>query len=398
MIFNSDFLKNRRAGIKTDVSLSEIAGNVAQASNKAKAAVAYLLKIGFTPTQIADSFAIASGGSTFYRNRVNKYIKEGKTEKEAEDQAFIDFREVTEETQQSARPDRVSQQQTSDAGRLILAFQNAPMQFNRIIKKAALDLANNRGDHRANISRIVYYGGVQSLIFVALQNALFALAFDDEDETKLTVKELEKKQNFEITKYERIVNGMMDTILRGSGITGAIIATIKNASLKFMSEAKKGKRMNEASILVEALQISPQIGSKARKILKGTRAFKWDGEAVGLMSKLDTKNPMWAITTPIAEGVTNIPLNRLLNKVNNLKEATDSTNTAWQRVGMALGWSAWDLGVDPSAEVKEAIKKGKEQGLIKGKGTAKPCLAVKSDGMPCQNTTKNKNRLCYLHD
>ena len=29
-----------------------------------------LLKLGFTPTQIADSFAIASGGATFYRNRV----------------------------------------------------------------------------------------------------------------------------------------------------------------------------------------------------------------------------------------------------------------------------------------------------------------------------------------
>ena len=65
---------------------------------------------------------------------------------------------------------------------------------------------------------------------------------------------------------------------------------------------------------------------------------------------------------------------------------------------MALGWSAWDLGVDPSAEVKKAIKKGKEQGLIKGKSTAKPCLAVKSNGTPCRNMTTNKNRLCYLHD
>ena len=390
MIFNSDFLKNRRSGIKTDVSLSEIASNVAQAGNKAKAAMAYLLKVGFTPTQIADSFAIASGGATYYRNRVNKYIKEGKSKTEAEKQAFIDFREVTEETQQSARPDRVSQQQTSDAGRLILAFQNAPMQFNRIIKKAALDLANNRGDYRANISRIVYYGGIQSLIFTAMQNALFALAFDDEDESKLTAKEIEKKQKFETKKYERIVNSMIDTILRGSGIAGAVIATIKNTSIKFITE--------DEGVLVEALQLSPQIGSKARKILKGKRSFKWDGEAIGLMSKFDTKNTIWAISTPIIEATTNVPLNRLLNKVNNLREATDSTNSAWQRAAMALGWSAWDLGVDPSTEVKEAIKKGKEQGLIKGKGTAKPCLAVKSDGTPCRNMTTNKNRLCYLHD
>ena len=409
MIYNSDFLKNRRAGIKTDVSLAEISENVANVSDKSKAILAYLLKKGFTPTQAADSFAIASGGAAFYRNRVNKYIKEGKTEKEAESQAFIDFREVTEETQQSARPDRVSQQQTSNAGRLILAFQNAPMQFNRIIKKSALDLINGRGDYRANISRIIYYGGIQSFIFTAMQNALFALAFDEDDEdvrgvtvfnmdNKLTAKELEKRKKFELNKIERIVNGMTDTILRGSGITGAVLATLKNTIIKYNVESKKGKRMNEGSILVEALQISPQVGSKARKLVKGLRAKKWDGEAIPFMSKFDPQNPMYAFAANITESATNIPIARILNKINNLRVTTESQHATWQRVGVALGWSAWDLGVDPSARIKEVIKKGKEQGLIKGGGTAKPCLAVKSDGMPCQNTTKNKNRLCYLHD
>ena len=39
--------------------------------------LSYLLKLGFTPTQLADSFAIASGGATFYRNRLNTYKKQG---------------------------------------------------------------------------------------------------------------------------------------------------------------------------------------------------------------------------------------------------------------------------------------------------------------------------------
>ena len=361
-IFNSDFLKQRRAGLKTDVSQSEIASAVAGATNKAKAAIAFLLKIGFAPTQAADSFAISAGGATFYRNRVNKYLAEGKTQKEAQEQAFIDFREITEESQQSARPDRVSQQQTTNAGRLILAFQNAPMQFNRIIKKAALDLINKRGDWRANTSRVIYYGGIQSLIFLALQNALFALVFDDEDENKdLTAKELQKKEKFQQTKYDRIVNGMVDTLLRGSGITGAVISTLKNTVLKFMSEAEKGKRMNEASILVESLQISPQIGSKARKILSGVRTYKWDGEAIPLMSKLNTRNPLWVATAPVVEGLTNVPMNRLITKVNNLREAANSNNEVWQRAGVALGWSAWDLGVDAGAEVDELIKEEKKK-------------------------------------
>jgi len=52
----------RRAGVQTDVSASDIAEAVRGKRNPAKAAIAYLLKIGFTPTQIADSFAISAGG------------------------------------------------------------------------------------------------------------------------------------------------------------------------------------------------------------------------------------------------------------------------------------------------------------------------------------------------
>ena len=94
MIFNSDFLKQRRKGLKTDVQTAEIASAVANATNKAQAAVAYLLKKGFLPTQMADSFAIAAGGATFYRNRVKTYLKEGLSQKEAEEKAFNDSRTI----------------------------------------------------------------------------------------------------------------------------------------------------------------------------------------------------------------------------------------------------------------------------------------------------------------
>ena len=70
-----------------------------------------ILKAGFLPTQMADSFAIAAGGSTFYRNRVNSLIKDGVGKAAAEKQAFQDFREKAEESQQSSRPDKISQQQ-----------------------------------------------------------------------------------------------------------------------------------------------------------------------------------------------------------------------------------------------------------------------------------------------
>ena len=95
----------------------------------------------------------------------------------AEKQAFDDFYAIAEESQQSSNPSKISQQQASGAGRVILAFANTPMQYARIIKRSSQDLVNGRGDWKTNVSKIVYYGAMQNLIFNALSNALFALAF-----------------------------------------------------------------------------------------------------------------------------------------------------------------------------------------------------------------------------
>ena len=122
-IFNSDMLKQRRAGLAIDVSASELTKAFAEGNNKPQAIINYLLEKGFTPTRVADSFAISMGGASFYRNRLNTYTKKGMNIKDAEKQAFLDFQEVAEETQQSSRPDLISQQQSGTLGRIILAWQ-----------------------------------------------------------------------------------------------------------------------------------------------------------------------------------------------------------------------------------------------------------------------------------
>ena len=62
-LMNSDYLTQRRRGLKINVSESEIADAVKDSKNKVKAAIAYLLSKGFVFTRYADSFAIASVGS-----------------------------------------------------------------------------------------------------------------------------------------------------------------------------------------------------------------------------------------------------------------------------------------------------------------------------------------------
>ncbi len=64
----------------------------------------------------------------------------------AKKKAFLDFQEIAESTQQSSRPDLISQQQASVLGRLVLAFQNTPMQYARLQKKAFIGLMNGKAN------------------------------------------------------------------------------------------------------------------------------------------------------------------------------------------------------------------------------------------------------------
>ena len=378
MIFNSDKLKERRSGLKTDVSESELA-NVAQGANgKPQAILNYMLKIGFTPTQIADSFAIATGGAMFYRNRVNSYLKEGKTQKEAEEAAFLDFSKRSDEAQQSSDPALVSQQQRSVLGRLVLAFANTPMQYTRLMKKAGLDLINGRGSVKENISKIAYYGVVQNFIFSALQNALFALAFDDEDDEEMTDNEREKLDAQEQTRISRTINSMIDTVLRGSGIYGAVASTVKNVIMEYQKQEEKGFTGDHAYTILQVLNISPPIGSKVRKIYSAiqTRRFEKDniearGWALTANGKLNL-GPNYSVLGSLVSGVANVPLDRVVDELRSVTEALDERNKAWQRIALALGWKTWDVGAvnEEAEEIKaEAKKARKAAGIEKAKKT-----------------------------
>ena len=335
-IFNSDFLKQRRSGLTQDLNAAELMSHLRKTDNKAKSAIRWMLQKGFAPTQIADSFAIAMGGATFYRNRIGKYVKEGLTEEQAKEKAWTDFQEIAEATQQSARADMISQEQASILGRLILAFQNTPMQYARLTKKAFLDLINGRGDTKSNLSKIIYYSFVQNMIFYTLQTGLLALMFGGEDEDEELV---DKKQ-------ARLWNSMLDSTLRGIGVGGAIISTLKNMALKAAEQDKKGNRADYAYVLIEFFNLSPPVGIKARKIYSATQSWKWSKEEREELGVLNIDNPVWEVSTGVVEGLFNAPLNRIYNKLQNIGAAMESQHATWKRIAMILGWNAWSVGVD----------------------------------------------------
>ena len=371
-LWNSPKLKQRRSGLRKDVNEAELANAAKGALNKPQAILSYLLKIGFTPTQLADSFAIASGGATFYRNRLNTYKKQGMSETEAANKAFEDFSATSDVSQQSADPMLISQQQASTLGRLLLAFQNTPAQVTRIFNKSARDFINGRGDQKTNVSKMLYYGAVQGMIFATLQNALFAAipGFDDEEDEEKRKQTLDKKE-------ERILNSMVDTMLRGSGVYGAIVATLKNTIMTYFKEEKKdafGK--DHRNTLLEALNLSPPVGSKLRKINNAIKAkdyneevIKEQGWDVTLKGKVNL-SPSYQVVASLAEAITNLPLERAVVEIDAIVETLDARNTTFQRIALALGYRTWDVGTKNEErdlvkiESKEAKEKARKQKVI----------------------------------
>ena len=231
-IMNSDMLKLRRDGLQINVTEAELASAAKGTKNPVKAVMAKVIKAGYLPTKFADSFAIAAGGATYYRNSIRKYTKEGMSKAEAEKQAFLDFQAIAEKTQQSNRPDLISREQTTLGGRLILPFANTPLQMNRLAAKEILDIAKGRYKNKAELTeklgKIGYYGFVQTAIFAGLSSSAFALMMNSEDED--AIKE----------KQTRARDSWMDSTLRGMGIKGAVLNGVVNAVKEFGTQSEKG--------------------------------------------------------------------------------------------------------------------------------------------------------------
>ena len=341
-ILNSDYLVNRRGGNKININENEIAELAEAGKGGLQGAISWLLDKGFILTRMADSAAIASGGATFFRNRTNTYVKQGMSLQEAETKAFQDFRELTEEAQQSSRADKISMEQAGGLGRVILAFANTPMQYARLQKRALQDLVNGRGDWRTNMSKVAYYGFVQNFIFNALQSALIAAGFDDDLDDERRNK-----------KYRDVRKGMTDSILRGLGVRGAVISGIKNAVMEAIRRSELDGKKDYYKVVNELFDISPPFSSK---ISKGYQVAYIEEFQQKLIKKegISLDNPrLMSLALTLSAGF-NIPADRAIRTINEAREVADADLATWQRIMILLGWPKWQI--DPEANKKEKKK------------------------------------------
>ena len=204
-----------------------------------------------------------------------------------------------------------------------------------------------------------------------MQTALFAVMFgtDDEDDDKRTEQFLKKK--------ERVINGTIDTLLRGSGIYGVAISTLKNMTIKFLEQREKGYNKDESAVIMELANFSPVVGIKLRKIVNAEKTLNYNKKVIDEMETFDIDNPQWSAVTNYVEAITTAPTNRIYQKTINLRNASDNQYTALQRALFLSGYTTWSLNLgdtEKMEKIKQDIKDKKAAEKKKKKKNKLPKL------------------------
>ena len=202
---------------------------------------------------------------------------------------------------------------------------------------------------------------------------------------------LAKQGNKENKKVTRVANNMIDTILRGSGLAGAVVSTIKNVIMVYNEREDmtvlQRSRAN-ADLLIALTSISPPISSKIRKINNALDIEDFEKDVIaerGYSVMIDGKfqlSPQYDVIGNVASATLNRPLDRVFSEVNSITEALDDRNSAYQRLALGLGWKTWDVNakIEEHDLIKtEAKAKRKVEGIEKGKVTRKTNKEIKKD-------------------
>ena len=305
---NSEWVKERGKG-KVDLAVDAIF------DDSQPAFIDQVLQKGYVLTKLGDKFAITTGGAPYMIGKYREFLKEGMTQEDAIQRAYAEFVAQAEETQQSTRPERLGQSQTTQMGKLILAFANTPMQYNRKMSRAIKDLRakGTSPERKAQARReLIYYGAAQNMVFTTMQRLMLPGVSGDVEDEALDW-----------------TNSLVNTLLRGIGVWGAVVASVKDALIA----ASKGKDVYDPLI-----NVAPAVGTKVRHIRTalGTKQ-------IYAQSDLIDDKEIYQIASGI-NAVTNLPADRAVKVVEQVSDAFAADLEWWQRALRALGWSRWDVG------------------------------------------------------
>ena len=346
-IRNSDWYQERGKG-KTELALDEISDQVDQ--NRLEK----LLEFGYNPTKWGDRTAIALGGIPYATGLYLQLQKANPamTHEQLMEEVLTSFVSKAEESQQSTRPERLGREQATPLGKLILAFANTPMQYNRKIARAVKDLSGLRGVNtdaakarKAQALReIVWYTGLQNALFTSAQKLAFAgFGLDSGDEDKRSLD---------------WANSLLNTLLRGAGLYGALAAAVKDALLA---------AAHDKPVVNAVVNVSPGIGTKVRN-LETALGQKPIYPKSDFMADVDQDTAEAIYRTSAALTGLGLPADKAIKVAEQLADVVSSDLSLYQRTLRAFGWDRYQLGESASNSPLNKLGEG-EMGQAFNDGT-----------------------------
>ncbi len=192
------------------------------------------------------------------------------------------------------------------------------------------------------------------------------------DETASTISNLinklieEPEDEEKKEKYISIANGMLDSLLRGMGIAGAVLSVGKN-SLKRVYDEMQKKQPKLEKVGYELTKISPPISAKLSRINQAARSYQWDKKEMQEKG-FSLDNPAYLAGANVVSALTNIPVDRAIKKTNNVVQATSQDLETWERLALLGGWQDWEIGLNEETKTnKPPARKTVKKKIIKKK-------------------------------
>ena len=122
--------------------------------------------------------------------------------------------------------------------------------------------------------------------------------------------------------------------------------------------------------------VSPPLDIKVNQLHQAANNWEYNMDKPEAKDPWNPNNPIYESAALVIAATTNIPLNRLIQKMENVKGALDASNDWWKRVAMLFGWPEWQL---QSPEEKSVRIKENKRIRLETKAAVKPSLYNKEE-------------------
>ena len=136
----------------------------------------------------------------------------------------------------------------------------------------------------------------------------------------------------------------------------------------YTENQKKNPKTEDAAL--EMLTFSPPLDSKVTKFRSALRTLNWNADEIAEKG-FSLDNPAYLAGGQIVSAFTNIPLDRVVKKYNNLDRAFEQETETWESIALVLGWSEWEIMGPPAKTPKTVIKTKKSSRSSKRKKSSK---------------------------